>query len=233
MPRVKEITTELKLISSPERARVSQRYFKTGPGEYGEGDVFIGATMPQQRLIAKKHTDLTLDEIQLLLDSKVHEERMIGLLILTYQYPKADTVSRRNIYDFYLSNTTRINNWDLVDVTAPKIVGAYLADKDRSTLLSLAKSKLLWDRRIAILSTAAFIDRGESEWTFRLSEILLEDEQDLIHKAVGWMLREVGKKCGEEVEMGFLKMHYKRMPRTMLRYAIERFNEEERRKYLS
>lgn len=233
MPRVKEITTELKLISSPERARVSQRYFKTGPGEYGEGDVFIGATMPQQRLIAKKHTDLTLDEIQLLLDSKVHEERMIGLLILTYQYPKADTVSRRNIYDFYLSNTTRINNWDLVDVTAPKIVGAYLADKDRSTLLSLAKSKLLWDRRIAILSTAAFIDRGESEWTFRLSEILLEDEQDLIHKAVGWMLREVGKKCGEEVEMGFLNKHYKRMPRTMLRYAIERFNEEERRKYLS
>ncbi len=233
MPRVKEITTELKLISSPERARVSQRYFKTGPGEYGEGDVFIGATMPQQRLIAKKHTDLTLDEIQLLLDSKVHEERMIGLLILTYQYPKADTVSRRNIYDFYLSNTTRINNWDLVDVTAPKIVGAYLADKDRSTLLSLAKSKLLWDRRIAILSTAAFIDRGESEWTFRLSEILLEDEQDLIHKAVGWMLREVGKKCGEEVEMGFLNKHYKRMPRTMLRYSIERFNEEERRKYLS
>jgi len=233
MPRVKEITTELKLISSPERARVSQRYFKTGPGEYGEGDVFIGATMPQQRLIAKKHTDLTLDEIQLLLDSKVHEERMIGLLILTYQYPKADTVSRRNIYDFYLSNTTRINNWDLVDVTAPKIVGAYLADKDRTTLLSLAQSKLLWDRRIAILSTAAFIDRGESEWTFRLSEILLEDEQDLIHKAVGWMLREVGKKCGEEVEMGFLNKHYKRMPRTMLRYAIERFNEEERRKYLS
>ncbi len=233
MPRVKEITTELKLISSPERARISQRYFKTGPGEYGEGDVFIGATMPQQRLIAKKHTDLTLDEIQLLLDSKVHEERMIGLLILTYQYPKADTVSRRNIYDFYLSNTTRINNWDLVDVTAPKIVGAYLADKDRSTLLSLAQSKLLWDRRIAILSTAAFIDRGESEWTFKLSEILLEDEQDLIHKAVGWMLREVGKKCGEEVEMGFLNKHYKRMPRTMLRYAIERFKEEERRKYLS
>lgn len=233
MPRVKEITTELKLISSPERARVSQRYFKTGPGEYGEGDVFIGATMPQQRLIAKKHTDLTLDEIQLLLDSKVHEERMIGLLILTYQCPKADTVSRRNIYDFYLSNTTRINNWDLVDVTAPKIVGAYLVDKDRSTLLSLAKSKLLWDRRIAILSTVAFIDRGESEWTFKLSEILLEDEQDLIHKAVGWMLREVGKKCGEEVEMGFLNKHYKRMPRTMLRYAIERFNEEDRRKYLS
>lgn len=233
MPRVKEITTELKHISSPERAKASQRYFKTGPGEYGEGDVFIGATMPQQRLIAKKHTDLTLDEIQLLLDSKVHEERMIGLLILTYQYPKADTVLRRKIYDFYLSNTTRINNWDLVDVTAPKIVGAYLADKDRSILFNLAKSKLLWDRRIAILSTAAFIDRGESEWTFKLSEILLEDEQDLIHKAVGWMLREVGKKCGEEVEMGFLNKYYKRMPRTMLRYAIERLNEEERRKYLS
>jgi 3-methyladenine DNA glycosylase AlkD len=232
MHRAEDITTELKQISSPERARSYQRYFKTGPGEYGEGDVFIGVAMPQQRSIAKKYTDLSTGEIKKLLDSKIHEERMVGLLILTYQYPIADAEAQRNIFNFYIDNTSRINSWDLVDVTAPKIVGAYLVDKDRSILLKLAQSKLLWDRRIAILSTVAFINRGEAEWTFKISELLLEDDQDLIHKAVGWMLREVGKKCGEEVEVGFLNKHYKRMPRTMLRYAIEKFSPTERDRFL-
>lgn len=232
MNELLQIKSELNTISTKERAIASQRYFKTGPGQYGEGDVFVGATMPQQREIAKRHLGAGFEAIQELLDSRVHEERMIGLLILTYQFPKADDVDKENIYNFYLKNTARINNWDLVDVTAPKIVGAYLLEQDRTILTKLARSKLLWDRRISILATAAFIDRGEHEWTFKIAEILLSDNHDLIHKAVGWMLREVGKKCGEEVEIVFLDEHAKQMPRTMLRYAIEKFNNSTRKQYL-
>lgn len=230
MSQVNEITQELKHAGTTDRAKASQRYFKTGPGEYGEGDVFVGVTMPQQRLIANKHLDLTLGQIQSLLNSKIHEMRMIGLLILTYQFPK--TSNQEQIFNFYLKNSPRINNWDLVDVSAPKIVGSYLYDKNRNILLKLAKSKLLWDRRIAIISTAAFIDNRESEWTFRIAAILLNDKEDLIHKAVGWMLREVGKNCGEEVLRKFLNEHAKTMPRTMLRYAIEKFDPKTRGKYL-
>lgn len=232
MSQLAQIKQELSIVSTAERAKNSQRYFKTGSGEYGEGDVFVGATMPQQRIIAKNHLDLSLHNIQKLLDSKVHEERMVGLLILTYQYPKAVKDDKDNIFNFYLSNTARINNWDLVDVTAPKIIGTHLIDKDRTVLIKLAKSKLLWDRRISILATAAFIDQGESEWTFKIAKLLIRDPEDLIHKATGWMLREVGKKCGQSVEMQFLDKYYLSMPRTMLRYSLEKFSPKDRKKYM-
>lgn len=233
MKQFNRIQKELRVVASKQRAEISQRFFKTGPGEYGEGDVFIGVTMPQQRFIAKRHLDLAIAETQLLLDSEVHEERMMGLLILTYQYPKATTAGKKDIYDFYIANTGRVNNWDLVDVTAPKIVGAYLLENNRQILVRLAKSNLLWDKRIAIISTQAFIAHRESEWTFKIALMLLEDTEDLIHKATGWTLREVGKKCGEEVEKEFLDEYVNRMPRTMLRYAIERFPEQQRQEYLS
>ncbi len=232
MSQLEVIKKELGQVSSPERARNSQRYFKTGPGEYGEGDEFIGATMPQQREIAKKYLGIDLKSIQNLLNSRIHEERMVGLLILTYKFPNADESEKNEIFDFYLRNTQRINNWDLVDVTAPKIVGEYLLDKDRKVLTKLAGSELLWDRRIAIIATATFINNGEYEWTFRLTEMLIEDSEDLIHKATGWMLREVGKKCGEDIEVEFLDRYASKMPRTMLRYAIERFSPQLRRAYL-
>lgn len=231
--RVGNIKKELMVFSTPERARASQCYFKTGPGEYGEGDVFVGATMPQQREIVKRYLDSGLEDIQQLLDSNIHEERMIGLLILAYQFPEADDDGKYRIYSFYLKNTININNWDLVDVSAPKIVGAYLLEQDRTILIRLAKSELLWDRRISILATVAFIDQGEYEWTFKIAETLLRDDHDLIHKAVGWMLREVGKKCAEGVLRAFLDEHIKQMPRTMLRYAIEKLPESTRKNYLS
>lgn len=227
-----QIKTELKNVATKQRAEASQRYFKTGPGEYAEGDMFIGATMQQQREIAKRHKDMSLSSIQELLDSSVHEERMIGLVILTLQYPKASEDKKEEIYNFYLRNSHRINNWDLVDVTAPRIIGAYLVDKDKKVLIKLAQSKLLWDRRIAILSTMAFIDKHECEWTFKIAKMLLKDQEDLIHKAVGWMLREVGKNCGEVVLMEFLDQYACKMPRTMLRYAIEKFDPVVRQKYL-
>lgn len=233
MSKYQQIQKELRAVSSKERAILSSRYFKTGPGQYGEGDRFIGATMPQQRVIAKNHLNSTLSDIQQMLDSKIHEERMIGLLILTYQFPKATQQGKSAIYDFYLKNTSRINNWDLVDVTAPKIIGEYLLDKDWDILYKLAESKMLWERRIAILSTSAFINKGVSKLTFNIAKLLMHDQEDLIHKAVGWMLREVGNKCGQSVEKEFLDKNIQNMPRTMLRYSIEKFSPRERNKYLT
>ena len=224
---------DLKKFANPKRAKVNQWFFKTGKGEYGEGDVFIGLTMPDVRKIAKKYIHLSIKEVEQLLHSKIHEHRMVALVIWTYQFEKADNKTREKIYKAYLKNTKWINNWDLVDVTTPGIVGMFLLDKDRKILYDLAKSKNLWEKRIAILATFAFINKNkESKDTLKIAEILLDDEHDLIHKGVGWMLREVGKRVSQQKEEEFLRKYYKKMPRTMLRYAIERFDEKKRQFYL-
>jgi 3-methyladenine DNA glycosylase AlkD len=224
------IEKEIKQLADPVRAKHSQGFFKTGPGQYGEGDVFLGLTVPQIRVIAKKYYQtISLPEIKKLVASKYHEFRLCGLIILTYQYDKFDY--KKEIYDFYLKNTKYINNWDLVDVTTPKIVGDYLLDKDRSILYKLAKSSDLWEKRIAVLATFTFIRENEFDDCIAISEILLKDKHDLMHKAVGWMLREVGKRDVSILE-NFLDEHIKEMPRTMLRYAIEKFPEKQRKEYL-
>ncbi len=227
-----QVRTELLRLADPVRAKNSARFFKTGPGEYGEGDKFIGVVVPLQRKIAQQSLGLPLSEVEQLLSNPVHEERLTAMLILVYQFSRADEHRQREIYDFYLAHSQYINNWDLVDSSAPYIAGRYLINNDRTTLYQLARSTSLWERRIAILATAWFIRAGESKDTFAIAEILLTDKHDLIHKAVGWMLREVGKNCGQATEEEFLQRHYKRMPRTMLRYAIERFDEPLRQQYL-
>ncbi len=226
-----ELKKELLEVADKEQAVNLQRFFKTGKGEYGEGDIFYGIKVPVQRTIAKKHRDISLPELQELLNSPVHEERLVSLFILVDQYTKGDSKTKENIYAFYLKNTKKINNWDLVDLSAPKIVGAHLLNNDKEILFKLAKSSNLWEKRISILSTMFFIKNLQFETTFNLAEILLNDKHDLIHKAVGWMLREVGNKNINEEEK-FLKKHYKKMPRTMLRYAIEKFPEVKRKAYL-
>ncbi len=226
------VSAELRAIADPERASNSAWFFKTGPGQYGEGDVFIGVTVPKQRQVARKYAHLPLSEIEKLLASAIHEERLTALITLANQYKRGDQEEKQLIFDFYLANTHYINNWDLVDSSASYIVGAHLLDKDRTILYELARSSDLWERRIAIIATAAFIACGQSKDTFAIAEVLLTDTHDLIHKAVGWMLREVGKSCGQEVLEGFLRAHYRVMPRTMLRYAIEKFDEPLRQKYL-
>lgn len=230
------LTHALKQKANPKKAKIYQRFFKTGKGEYGEGDIFLGLTVPETRKIAKQFEDLSLKEIQKHLKSKYHEERLAALLILVHNYQK-HPVERKNIFDFYLANTKYVNNWDLVDLTAHKIVGNFLHHfgKDYSEykilLTNLAKSSSLWERRISIISTAYFISQNDFSETLFISKLLMKDKHDLIHKAVGWMLREVGKKDLAVLEK-FLKKHYKNMPRTMLRYAIERFPEEKRQRYL-
>lgn len=233
MSAIKNIRAELRKVANPHKIEVLQSFFKTGPGDYGEGDKFLGVIVPKQRKIARQHLDLKLSEIEELLQSPYHEERLTALLILTYQYPKAERSEQAAIYNFYLDHTQYINNWDLVDVTCPKIVGAWLYDHDRSILDELAASENLWERRIAVLACFYFIQQGESADALRLATRLLTDRQDLIHKAVGWMLREVGKKCGENVLKVFLDEYLNRLPRTTLRYAIERLSQEDRRKYLA
>jgi len=224
---IEKLKKEINALANPERAEHSKYYFKTGKGEYGEGQVFLGLTMPQQREVAKKYKDLPLEQVQELIESKIHTYRMIALVILTIKYKK----NPKEVFDFYLKNTQYINNWDLVDVTAHKIVGEYLLDKDRAVLYSLAKSSELWEKRISIISTFAFIRRGQLDDTIKIAEILLHDKHDLIHKAVGWMLREVGKK-DKQTLTNFLDKYHKEMPRTMLRYSIERFSSEERQFYM-
>jgi 3-methyladenine DNA glycosylase AlkD len=225
---------EIDEAKNPEQAKNLQRFFKTGKGQYGEGDVFFGIKVPVQRKIVKKYWKyISLKDIQELLNSKFHEERMIGLLILVEAYKKSkkDKMKQREIFEFYLKNTSRINNWDLVDLSAPNIVGDFCSIEGTEILKFLAKSENLWERRIAILSTAAFIKKRIFGETLAIADMLLKDEHDLIHKAVGWMLREVGKKNQEVLEI-FLKDRYKEMPRTMLRYSIEKFPEEKRKAYL-
>ncbi|VVB83704.1 DNA alkylation repair enzyme [uncultured archaeon] len=228
-----ELTNEIEKSRNPEKAKGYQRFFKTGKGEYGEGDVFLGLTMPQQRAIIKKYTNLSFLELQTLLNSKFHEYRMAALLILNNKYKKAkkDNLEKRKIYEFYMKNTRNINNWDLVDLSAPNIVGDFLIREGTDILKMLAKSDNLWERRIAIISTLQFIRKGKLGETLAISEMLLHDEHDLIHKAVGWALREVGKKNKNVLEI-FLASRNKEMPRTMLRYSIEKFSPEERKKWM-
>ena len=226
-----ELQKVIRQNANKQNALILQRFFKTGPGEYGEGDIFHGIKVPVQRTIANKFHHLPLNDLQVLLKSKYHEERLIALLILVIKFKHADEAVREKIFSFYLKNADNINNWDLVDLSADKIVGAFLIDKDKSILFKLAKSTDLWERRISMISTFYFIKNGIFEVTFQMAEILLNDKHDLIHKAVGWMLREIGKR-DLQPEEEFLKLHYKKMPRTMLRYAIEKFPEAKRQAYL-
>jgi len=226
-----EIERELMRIATPKKAKASGWFFKTGEGQYGHGDIFCGVTVPEQRLLAKRYKDLPLQENSKLLRHPVHECRLTALIILVEQFKK-NTAARKAIYNFYIKNIKHVNNWDLVDASAPHIVGSYLIDKPRDVLYKLARSKNLWHRRIAIVATYSFIRVGDFEETLKISENLLDDKQDLIHKAVGWMLREVGKRS-KSTEEGFLKVHARNMPRTALRYAIEKFPDELRKEYLS
>ncbi len=224
--------SDLLAHADPKRAAPLQRFFKTGKGEYAAGDIFWGLTVPLVRAVAKNHRDLPLADLKKLLASEVHEARLAALVIMTTQFAKGDEKARKRLFNLYLASTKRINNWDLVDVSAPRIVGAHLLEHPNSALLKrLARSKLLWDRRISILSTAAFIGAGDLGPVFAISDILINDPHDLLHKAVGWMLREAGKR-DKAALVAFLKPRYERMPRTMLRYAIERFPAGERSKWL-
>jgi 3-methyladenine DNA glycosylase AlkD len=223
-----EIKRELKKLANPERARLSLRYFKTGKGQYGEGDKFLGTGMLNQRKIAKKYSDkISTQETLRLLKSKFHEERMTALLILMLKYKKGTVAEQRKIFSAYLANTKFINNWDLVDVTCRGIVGAYLFDRNKSILYKLAKSKSLWEKRIAIISTFYFISKGDLDDTFKIAKMLLADKHDLIHKAVSWALREAGKHDKAKL-VKFLEENAVKMPRTALRYAIEKFPKNEK-----
>lgn len=226
----KAIHRELKRRSDPARAAALQRFFKTAAGEYGAGDRFLGLTVPAVRAVAANYGWLPLRDVEALLQSPWHEARLLALLILVQQYARTPK-ARGTIYRLYLRNTHRVNNWDLVDLSAGQIVGAHLAERDRAILHRLARSRSLWERRIAIIATGNYIRRGQFSPTLRIARLLLDDPHDLIHKAVGWMLREVGKR-DRAVEEAFLRRYAHRMPRTMLRYAIERFPERLRRRYL-
>jgi len=228
-----QIIDELKSLADPEKARVHQRFFKTGPGEYGEGDLFYGVRVPDIRKIAKKYGDTPYGDIEKLICSKIHEKRFLALVLLLNMLSKkkCSPAEQKKIFDFYIMHRKYVNNWDLVDLSAPGIVGRWLMDKDKQVLYDFARSQNLWERRIAIIGTFYFIKKNEFEHTIKLSQILVEDKEDLIHKAVGWMLREVGKRNMAEEKI-FLKANLNQMPRTMLRYAIEKFPEDLRQKYL-
>jgi 3-methyladenine DNA glycosylase AlkD len=223
---------DIRKVASKERAAINKWFFKTGPGDYGEGDRFLGITVPDLRALAHRYQELPRKDVVRLLKSKWHEERLLALLILIKQYERGDETRRRSICQLYLNNTRYINNWDLVDLSAPQIVGAYLANGNRNRLRQLAISRSLWERRIAIISTFHYIRKREFDDALAIAELLLDNEHDLIHKAVGWMLREIGNRDRRVAER-FLKKHAHRMPRTMLRYAVERFPEPLRRKYLT
>lgn len=223
----------LRAAADPKKAAFSPRFFKTGKGEYGEGDKFLGVTVPEMRKIAKAYRDLPLEDIETLLFSPIHEERLLSVILLANRYPKSDLKGKEEIYRFYLKNAKRVNNWDLVDSSAHKIVGAHLEGKDDAILDKLAKSKNLWERRIAIIATFHFIHKGDCSKTYRIADQLMEDEHDLIHKAVGWMLRETGKRCSEVGLRRYLEPRAAVMPRVMLRYAIERMPARRRAYYLA
>lgn len=229
--RLLNIQNELRRLSNKEIAEHSQRFFKTGKGQYGEGDKFLGIRVPVLRKIAKIYSEISIDESALLLKSKFHEERLLSLLMLVAIFKKANSKNRKAVYTLYLDNTKFINNWDLIDSSAEHIVGAYLRRVNKQPIYNLAKSRILWERRISIMSTFHFIKYNEFVDSLRISEILLPDKEDLIHKAVGWMLREIGKR-DIETEEGFLRKYYRQMPRTMLRYSIEKFPESKRQRYL-
>lgn len=228
----KDIQKELENVFSPEKRDFLPYFFKTGKGQYGEGDKFIGVVVPDIRKIARANKTLSFDEVTKLLNNEYHECRMCALFILIEQYKKAKEEDRKLLVDFYLAHSHRINNWDLVDLSAKDILGEYLLDKkDRSILYKLVKSDLLWDQRIAVLATFAFIKKNDFNDILRLSEELLSHKHDLMHKATGWMLREAGKR-DKDVLIGFLDKHYRKMPRTMLRYSIEKLTAEEKTYYM-
>lgn len=229
--RLKAVQRQLRQIGDESIARHSAGFFKSGKGEYAEGDRFLGIRVPVLRKLVKEYPDLTISQMTSLLRSKYHEERLLAVLMLVAHYNKAGENGKQRIYDLYLENTRYINNWDLVDSSAEHIVGAYLWGLDKSPLYALARSESLWERRISIMSTYHFIKKNEFRDALKISKILLKDKEDLIHKAVGWMLREIGNRDLAKEE-GFLKVHYQKMPRTMLRYAIEKFPEKKRQGYL-
>jgi 3-methyladenine DNA glycosylase AlkD len=231
LTKAQEIHVRLERLGDPKKAQVHQRFFKTGPGEYGEGDVFLGIRVPETRKLAREYQALSLPETIKLLQSPIHEARHLALFILVRAYGKGDAALQRQIYNLYLQNTRFINNWDLVDTSAEHIVGPWLRRQSKTPLHNLAASELVWERRIAIMATFHYIKKGEFDPTLQITELLLADEHDLIHKATGWMLREIGKR-DLAIEESFLKAHYRRMPRTMLRYAIEKFPEDLRQQYL-
>jgi len=222
---------ELEQWADPGQKEILQRFFKTAKGEYGEGDIFLGVKVPMQRKLADKYCAIELEELPKLLQSQIHECRFTALLLLIQHYAKGDMVKKSTIFNFYVDNLKYVNNWDLVDLSAPPIVGDYLQDKSRKLLYQWATSGRLWERRIAIVATLNFIKNNDFSDTLQLAKILLHDEHDLIHKAVGWMLREVGKR-NLAIEESFLGQHYKEMPRTMLRSAIERLASDRRQFYL-
>lgn len=234
----KQVEYELDQMACPEDVANKERFFKTAPGSYGEGDKFIAISNGDLRKIAKKHIDLDFPELEKLLASEIHETRQTALFILVAKFQRAckkryfNPETQENVYDFYLAHLDAVNNWDLVDLSSHHIIGAFLLDqKDRSVIYKLADSKELWHERIAVISTFAFIKNGKFDDTLKLAEKFLTHSHDLMHKAVGWMLREIGKR-DQAIEEEFLKKHYRKMPRTMLRYAIERFPEELRQEYL-
>lgn len=231
MNSYKTLIKELRDLADPDQAKNLSRFFKTGKGQYGEGDRFLGIKVPVQRTLAKKYRHLPFPDLERLLGSGIHEERLVALLILVEQYASGDADVREAVIRLYLKNSRRVNNWDLVDLSAEKLLGRHLHGGDPALLFSLARSRNLWERRISVIATLYFIRKGAYGTTLQIAEILLDDEHDLIHKAVGWMLREVGKR-DIATERRFLDRHARNMPRTMLRYAIEKFPEKLRMKYL-
>ena len=230
--KYQEVVKEIGKYKSTKKAKTSQWFFKTKKGQYGYGDIFVGLTVPEMRTVSKKFSGIALVEVQKLLNSKIHEERFIGLTIMDILFSKAEPKVKKKIVDMYIKNTKNVNNWDLVDTSAYSILGEYLLDKKRDVLYKFSKSKSVWERRISIVATYSFIKKGQLSDTLDISESLFDDKEDLIHKAVGWMLREVGKKDVEKLK-SFLSKNIKKLPRTTLRYAIERFGVEERKKFLS
>ncbi|MBU0625645.1 DNA alkylation repair protein [Patescibacteria group bacterium] len=235
MTKLNQLKKELRAVANADQALVLQRFFKTAPGEYGAGDKFLGVTVVEQRRIARGYRDLALNDCARLLDSPWHEERLFALIIMTEQFKRADELGRQSLFNLYCKKLDHINNWDLVDLSADRIYGEWfrLTGRDpRAILRRLVKSKNLWHRRIAMLATFAFIKQGQFNEALDIAERLLTDQHDLIHKAVGWLLREIGNR-NRAVEEKFLRSRYQKMPRTMLRYAIEKFPESRRKKYLS
>lgn len=232
MPTAAELQAELDAHSNPTDAQFLQRFFKTGKGQYGEGDIFIGLRVPTTRKIAAKYRTLSLDDIEVMLESPIHEHRLAGLIIMAEEAKRGDQTRKKALYDLYLRRTDRINNWDLVDASCRDVVGGYLMDKPRDILYQLAHSKDMWERRIAMVSTWQFIRVGQLDDTFAIAQLLLKDTHDLIHKAVGWMLREAGKK-DEAALKNFLDQYAAVMPRTALRYSIERLHPNDKTYYMT
>ncbi len=227
----KEAFSELKSYSNPAKAEHSKRFFKSGPGEYGEGDKFLGITVPNQRKVARKFKNMELDEVQKLLQNKYHEARLTAVMLLVYKVEKANEHVFEEVVQFYLKNLRYVNNWDIVDSSCHQILGRFLFNKERDLLYELAQSENLWEKRIAMITCYHFIKRDDFKDALKIAELLLNDDHDLIHKAVGWMLREIGNR-NLDLETQFLDQHFKNMPRTMLRYAIEKFDEPLRKHYL-